>query len=139
MFRGNGSDFLAELTCTKINNAWRGVMYDGLCGDFFEGFYILWVCQFLTSGMLFFVMCVGSVLYLQFGHYTEGDYGKVYVEGDEHVDEYGNSYGDEDVNHASVTKEGDYDTPAVESYHQKEPEMQSMEISAPDNDDPPLD
>jgi len=130
-------DFAAELTCTKIYRAWKGVMYEGLCGEVFEGFYVLWVCQFLTSGMLFFVMCIGAILYLQFGHYTEGD-GRVYVEGEEPIDEYGNNYSDE-VEQAAVIKEGNYDTPAVESYHQKEPEMQSLEVAAPDNGDPPLD
>ena len=129
-------DFIAELGCTKINNAWRGVMYDGLCGDVFDGLYILWICQFLTSGMLYFVMCVGAVLYLQFGHYTEGD-GRVYVD-DEHVDEYGNAYSGE-VEPTVVTQKGDYDTPAAESYHQKAPEMQPLQVDAPEMDDPPLD
>lgn len=132
---GGIADFLAELTCTKINKAWRGVMYDGLCGDVFEGFYILWICQFLTAGILYFVMCIGAVLYLQFGHYEEGDYNKVYVEGEEEaVDEYGNAYSG-DVRRTAVFQEGDYDTPVVENYHQKEPEMQSLEIAAPGKDE----
>ena len=106
--------------CDALNLAWSDVVNQGLCTNGFTGFFILWLCQFVTSGMLFIVMCIASVLFLQYGgtqiladNTAEGD---DYQE----VQRAQNNYDDQD-----------YDQQAGDGYH--------MEVEKGNNAPPALD
>jgi hypothetical protein len=102
------------IRCEVLYPAWFHVVDVGFCTDLFGGFFILWVCQFATSGALFIVMCIASVMFLQYEapvdpEYTEGN--SYELPNPEEVDE--KFKGD-------VEMVGDYDNPAAENYHELE-------------------
>ena len=55
-----------QIECGPLYSAWNNIVNIGLCTNGFSGLFILWVCQFVTSGMLFIVMCIASVMFLQY-------------------------------------------------------------------------
>ena len=55
-----------QIDCGPLQLAWHKFVNIGLCTNGFTGLFILWVCQFVTSGMLFIVMCIASVMFLQY-------------------------------------------------------------------------
>ena len=60
-------DLLGEqIECGPLYSAWNNIVNIGLCSNGFSGLFILWICQFVTSGMLFIVMCIASVMFLQY-------------------------------------------------------------------------
>ena len=103
-----------------------------LCGNGFAGLYILWVCQYLTSGMLFLVACVSSILYMQFESIKEGHKVGHSMLDEEDFDEYGQPYGDKAVGGeyeqgAVVLPDTAYDEPAASKYHHVEMTTQNEE------------
>lgn len=54
---------LTTLTdCAAIQQPWLAATQDGWCDDVITGAYYMWIAQFATSGVLFFVICVASLL-----------------------------------------------------------------------------
>jgi hypothetical protein len=46
------------------------VFNKAICGAGFQGIFLIWIAQFLTSGLLFFTTCYASILFAKFGHYS---------------------------------------------------------------------
>lgn len=51
----------------NINMVWNEAMNQGICTNFFNGLFKIWVSQYVVSGALFFTVICASVLYQYFG------------------------------------------------------------------------
>lgn len=58
--------------CSAVNNAWSQIINEGLCTKGYSGFYALWISLYLVSFCLFFLMCIGAVLFKQYEYQVEG-------------------------------------------------------------------
>ena len=118
---GDGIEDIGKLIqCEILHSIWDDVVNTGFCDNLFGGFFILWVCQFVTSGTIFIVMCIASVMFLQY-------------EGPKIDPELENQYAvaiDEDENYQQKQKGdiemmgsgdyGKYEPPAAGEFHQLE-------------------
>jgi hypothetical protein len=62
----NVASLLSQFDCTPINNAWAKIVNSGLCGDFYSGFYQLWVVLVLCAFLLFFLLIFAALLFKQY-------------------------------------------------------------------------
>lgn len=56
--------------CTSIQLPLKEIIENSSCVDTINGFFIIWICQFLCSGFLYFTICAASVLYQYFDFWT---------------------------------------------------------------------
>lgn len=66
------NSLLSIFGCSTINNAWSKIVNEGLCTSGFSGFYALWIALYLVSLCLFFLMCIGAILFKQYEYQAEG-------------------------------------------------------------------
>ena len=50
----------------NLNMVWNQAVNEGICGNFMNGFFKIWVSQYVVSGALFFTIICASVLYQYF-------------------------------------------------------------------------
>lgn len=58
--------------CTTVNNAWAKIVNEGLCTSGYSGFYALWICLYIISLTMFFMMCISAILFKQYEYQSEG-------------------------------------------------------------------
>lgn len=72
-FLAISSDFKSidgHLACgsgDNLNMVWNDAVNVGICGNFMNGLFKIWVSQYVVSGALFFTIICASVLYQYFG------------------------------------------------------------------------
>lgn len=83
-------DYLScSLVCDAVATSWYELVHVGFCTEFLSGFGAFWLQKFVSSGLLFALICTASVLYQFFGRWWElktysifphtGDPDEVYV------------------------------------------------------------
>ena len=60
-------DHLACGPGDNLNMVWNDAVNEGICGNFMNGLFKIWVSQYVVSGALFFTIICASVLYQYFG------------------------------------------------------------------------
>ena len=80
-------NYMGQLVqCPNINQIWYQIVNVGLCGDSFSGLFEIWLIIIITNVLLFFSMCIASVLFVQFDLIFEDPNTPVI----EVIDEFGN-------------------------------------------------
>mmetsp|Transcript_33867 Transcript_33867/g.49181 ORF Transcript_33867/g.49181 Transcript_33867/m.49181 type:complete len:521 (-) Transcript_33867:442-2004(-) len=63
------ADINTQIACPPLENQISEVLETGLCDQVFQGFYAIWLSQYVSNACLFFVTIVVSVIYQHFGRY----------------------------------------------------------------------
>lgn len=108
------------IKCETLNPIWAAVVNTGFCDNLFGGFFILWVCQFVTSGMIFIVMCIASVMFLQYeGPKIDPEQETQYAVAVDEEENYQQKQKG-DIEMMGSGNYGKYEPPAAGQYHQLE-------------------
>lgn len=65
------TNITAASTCAPLNAQANSVLQQGLCTQTFQGFFIIWISQYVTAASLFVLAIVMSVVYHYFDEYSE--------------------------------------------------------------------
>lgn len=63
------TNITTEISCPPTQSQLVDLLQSGLCDQTFKGFYVVWIGQYISAGLLLFTAIIISIIYQYFGAY----------------------------------------------------------------------
>lgn len=111
-----------QFACVPIRDQYDSLINKGFCTQFVDGFFNIWIAQYVTSGLLFALICLASVLYQYYGQAWKLDFTNIDAvpEHHEHQDDHGDQHHVHPDHQPQAEHHAEHHAPHADNHHHHE-------------------